>query len=387
MFDPKFIEIKGVQFVNKGAELMLYTIIEQIEEHWPNAQIVLASNPYSPYQERVKVNAFQKLSIRKNRLDLNGIAYKLPTALRRSLRHSWGIVTEADIDLVLDASGFAYGDQWGALKIKHLAGELNRYAKHGTPYVFLPQALGPFTRSADVRHLKQSLPKATFIAARESTSFDHVRTIIGEAPNLFQYPDFTNLVSGVVPDYYSGGENNVLFIPNSNMVGKRNTHKPEWKKHYVDVFVKTIDIARQKGLNPVLLNHEGKGDGELCSIIKAQSGTDVQIIEESHPLKVKGVIGASRAIVCSRFHGCVSALSQAVPCLGTSWSHKYERLFEDYNASSLLLTPTINDSELNHTFDRALASDTQAELKRKSAELKQRSQQLWTKLDETLNTL
>lgn len=377
MFDPKFIEIKGVQFVNKGAELMLYAIIEQIETRWPGAQIVLAPNPYSPYQERVKVNAFQKLSLRKNRFDLNRLAYRLPASIRRYLRHSWGIITEADIDLVFDASGFAYGDQWGALKIKHLAGELKRYQQHGIPYVFLPQALGPFTRTNDVKYLKDALPRATFIAARESTSFENVKAIIGEAPNLYQFPDFTNLVSGILPDYYTQGDSKVLFIPNSNMVGERNTHKPEWKSTYVDVFANAIKIVKQKGLTPVLLNHEGKGDGELCEQIRERSGLAVDIIEEPHPLKVKGIIGASKAVVCSRFHGCVSALSQAVPCLGTSWSHKYERLFEDYDASELLLTPEVTPERVEALLDTTNSESIKNRLNENAQKLKSDSKKLW----------
>ena len=110
------IEIKGVQFVNKGAELMLAAIIERIKEYWPEANIVLEVDPLSPYKKRAELGAFQKLSLRKNFIDLNFLSYYLPKVFRNYLK-KWGIVTEADINVVLDAAGFAYGDQWGALKI------------------------------------------------------------------------------------------------------------------------------------------------------------------------------------------------------------------------------------------------------------------------------
>lgn len=371
------IEIRGVQFVNKGAELMLYAVLEQLQLHFPGVRIVLEPGVNSPYLERAKLGTLQKFSLKKGKWDINGFAYRIPSRLRRWMQNQWGIVTEADIDVVLDASGFAYGDQWSSIKIQHLAKELVRSAKQGKRFIFLPQAFGPFTRENDRQALKRALPYASLICAREATSYEYLADLIGSRSGLYQFPDFTNLVSPVVPDGWQDRTNTLLIIPNYNMLSERNQNKA-WAEHYVELMVDVICQGRELGLNPVILNHEGLADQAVCEEIANKAGGNVPIEQEAHPLKVKGIIASSKLVVCSRFHGCVSALCQGVPCLGTSWSHKYERLYEEYQLASCLLAPSTRGEELKAKMRMAMDS---VELSASARdELKSQSKAMWQKV-------
>ena len=137
------IEIKGVEFENKGAHLMLVTVIQQLKGLWPEARIALSHSAKASSAQRSTVASLRKIALRKHLMDLNRLSYWLPVAVRRKLL-CWGLVTEADIDVLVDASGFSYSDQWPSkVRIFHLKGELLRFYRYKKPYIFMPQAFGP----------------------------------------------------------------------------------------------------------------------------------------------------------------------------------------------------------------------------------------------------
>jgi colanic acid/amylovoran biosynthesis protein len=372
------IELKGVEFENKGAELMLRGILQRIEQYWPNAEIALTPSAKSPYLLRCSVSAWQKISIRKMYLDLNGLTYFVPQVIKRYFK-KWGVVTEADVDVIIDASGFSYSDQWEPkMSIRHLSAELNRAAQHNKPYIFMPQALGPFSDPKVRSQIQQSFPKAALVCAREADSYKHISTITGEFSALKQFGDFTNAVKGIVPDYIDTSKPLACIVPNKNMVNPRNKNKA-WLAHYEQTLLMAVDIYQQKGLEPFFLNHEGAEDGKLIAKLNERLNHKLMVVNEPDPIKVKGIISACDAVFCSRFHGCISALSNNIACISTSWSHKYERLHEDYQAQELLLEPGTDRQSLEKLIELSL--DKENELHQKIAAqallFKDQTEELW----------
>jgi len=372
------IELKGVEFENKGAELMLHSVLSRIEEYWPDAEIALTPSGKAPYLKRARLGTWQKLSIRKLYFDFNDLTYYLPKRLRNWLK-KWGIVTEADIDMIIDASGFSYSDQWDpAMSIRHLAGEINRQAKHKKPYIFMPQAFGPFSAAPVRKNIRKSFKNAALVCARESDSYSHLHNITGDLPHLKIFGDFTNVEKGIVPTYFFEGQNKACIVPNKNMINPRNKNK-SWLNSYKKTLIDAIKIYQEKGLTPFFLNHEGKEDGQLIDEINQSLSTPLTVIYEEDPIAVKGIIANCKAVLCSRFHGCVSALSNDIACIGTSWSHKYERLYDGYEASTLLLSPNVSTDELKDIITLSLneEADVQNNIKKKSKYFKEQTEELW----------
>ena len=371
------IEIRGVQFVNKGAYLMLVACLEQIKMHYPQALICLAPNKNSPYSSRAAIGALQKVSFRLRGIDLNVLSYFIPLRLKRFLQHWFGFVFESDVDLILDASGFAYGDQWGGRNVRLLGAEIRRLKRHKAGYILLPQAFGPFSKPADKQALAQGLPQALLVCARDEQSFQYLKDSAPGA-DIQQFADFTNLVAPRSPALAGSlqpPQRYGLIIPNSAMLGPRNRNSA-WREHYVHQLITGANLMRQFDITPIVLNHEGEADAALCQqLLAAVDG--LQIVSPPHPAEVKGWIAAAKLVVCSRFHGCVSALSSGVPCIGTSWSHKYEMLFAEYEQQHALIKPETSETELRALFATVMAEENLQVLEQCAAFWKIHSDELW----------
>ena len=112
----------------------------------------------------------------------------------------------------------------------------------------------------------------------------------------------------------------------------------------------------------------------------------IRVVTETNPLAVKGIIGSSRAVLCSRYHGCISAMSQGIPCVGTSWSHKYELLYKQYHAGELLLEPAFTTEKLQRVIDLSLETDSKISkfIALEALALKVKSAAMWDDLQSTV---
>jgi colanic acid/amylovoran biosynthesis protein len=332
------IEVKGVQFVNKGAALMLQAIRDRLQRVLPGVEIALAPGPNAPFQSVAGAGAWQRLRTPGAPFDVDALSYRLPRRAR-DLGRRYGVVTESEIDAVLDASGFAYGTAWGDSALASTAREIERLARRGKPYIFLPQAFGPFGDTTATRSFGRALRSAALICAREDESRAHLEAISGSlGQRLAVFPDFTIGLPGTPASAARWGvdRSTALLIPNSEMLGERNPDDA-WRRGYVALLASLARRLSELGFTPRVLNHEGENDARVCqSLLEATGGREV--IAEPDPRALKGIVGSAGMAVCSRYHGCVSALAQGIPCLGTAWSHKYAALFNDFGVGEDLLT-------------------------------------------------
>lgn len=378
------IEIRKAGFINKGAELMLYSVLQKMKEAFPEADFVMApsaNNGPAPYAKRAQFGFLQKASFWRFGMQLGDLAVLAP----RKLREAYGVVLDKEIDIVLDAAGFSYSDQTGIKSVKGLANSSKRWSRRGTKAILLPQAMGPFKSPKIQKYIKIVAYNVDLMFPRDPISYKHLTDVVGDRPNIKMAPDFTNLLEGIMPDNFDPENNRFCIIPNYQMIKK--TSKDQ-RDAYIPFMIKCAQYLLEKDQKPFILVHEGANDLMLAKQISEGVG-GLPIIQESCPLKIKGILGACHGSISSRFHGLVSALSQGVPSLAIGWSHKYEMLFYDYGFDEGMLDLMDSDEVLHKKINLIIDPESRVEIQStitaKSEELKKRSKEMWSQVLKVLN--
>jgi len=314
------IEIRGAQLVNKGAELMLLSVMKELSNRLEgDVKFVVQPNKSMPFKKRVSMGLLAIPRYRKYGINWGRIFDLLPAYVRNEL----GIIKENELHAVIDVSGFRYGDYWGLLNmIGGLTSHIKRWNRKGIKVLILPQAFGPFSEFGMEFQAKKMLKHADFIAARDEQSYSYLNSIPTnfEKKKLYKYPDFTPSIKvNSINKEYAGY---IFIIPNTKMRVNEN---------YSKYLVKIIHYLEKTNQKFAFLIHSGKGDYKIAKNAVEQSEVDVEIIWFDSPFEIKRIIKGAKVIITSRFHGLVNGLSQGVPSISTSWSHKYEMFLKDYD--------------------------------------------------------
>jgi polysaccharide pyruvyl transferase WcaK-like protein len=323
------VEIHGGGFNNKGDHLMLCAILKRLRTRFPDVRPVVEP-ALGNYEERAQLGLYQKMHER----DRGRTGFLIDWLMHEGYRAKYGLVVERDVDAVLDASGFAYGDVWGSRNARLIEQKIKRWKAQGKPVIFLPQAYGPFERQSVREPFERAMCYPDFVCARDPGSLQHLKALGMREDRLALVPDLTVDMPGVLPDGFDCPRPYACIVPNTQMLRQTS---PGTAACYLAFLADVLRIVTRRGLHPLLLRHEVRDDTALIDAIRQAADTTFTLASQPDPVHLKGIIGAADVVIGSRYHSLVSALSQAVPTLGTSWSHKYEWLFSDYGCREHLL--------------------------------------------------
>ncbi|MEM9433437.1 MAG: polysaccharide pyruvyl transferase family protein [Pseudomonadota bacterium] len=317
---PLTVEVVGIDPENQGACLMLLAIKQELSRRFPHVRIGV--DVATPFEDRMRLGVW---GVTPADWQMGWGAKRAKGWIASSFaqqRHRIGLLNCREIDLVLDASGFAYGDYWGPGKFDHfIARRMPFWTKHNTQRIALPQAWGPFSAPAFQKNIARQLSEFDLVYARDGESFDHLRS--SGVMNVREAPDFTNLLTtnhDLCPAKYRGY---AILIPNAKLVAQADATA---RASYLDFMQNALMSLSLTSDRVGVLIHEGKGDRQLASELNGS----FDLIDPRDALTSKHILAQARAVVSGRYHGLVSALSAGVPSLACAWSHKYQHLMNDY---------------------------------------------------------
>ena len=359
--------IIGAGFHNMGAEAMLVTLSKHLRRRFPRA------TPYHVCRNPTWRRRFEQIGVtpiaddrgyvsRKHRwpefakgllsLPLPKKGY-LPAGLWRQF------------DAVLDISGFAWGDQWSAEMAMNGWWRSWQLQSLGIPFVFLPQAWGPFHDPRVHLCTKLALGGADMVYARDETSYAHLHrlgTLPGDRLRLaadiaFHFePSSPQVGHGILSDLevLPGTRCLVGIAPNMRVYDRFAGEGAE--NGYVRLL---IDICRtfirQTDCNLVVVPHEVRegathDDCYIARLLDQAVDSDrLHTVQRAHTAaEIKSLIGHFHFLVASRYHTLIAALSLRVPAIALGWSHKYRELLRSVDLEEYALGLVQMNSQAPH---------------------------------------
>lgn len=377
------IVLSGVENFNKGAELMFYAILQEIEREFPGADVYVEDWAvphglgYMKTTLTLKTKPYVAIKKILDKIHLPGLLKRLHIEYLEDVFSD--IYAIKGSTYFLDASGFHFSDQihWDDIYMRRKKKLWRAQKKAGSKLVFLPQAFGPFTRDYAKRYLQNMIEEAALIMPREQTSLKHLReTGIVDMTKVQEFGDFTSLVKGYFPTKYNHLKGAVCIIPNRRMVDSGTISLTE----YVHFLTEIIEDIKKRKVNVYILNHAHVADEQLAYECQKATENKIEVVSGLNALEIKGLISESYLVITSRFHGAVSALNSCVPCLATSWSHKYAELFKDYDLDNCILP--ISDIQasidlVQRFLDVEFHQQIHSQLSRVNLVMKRNAQDMW----------
>jgi colanic acid/amylovoran biosynthesis protein len=344
------VELRSATLANKGGELLLCAVLQHFIKAFPDARIAVSPSAGS-YIGRSRYGVFQKWR-----------SYGRWSQLAKPLMTDafclkYGILKESVIDVMLDISGFAYGDQWGAQNARELERQMVRWARPGKVAVLLPQSLGPFQDRGVRDACRDAFAGVNAVYARDRLSLAYAEGLGLGATRLDCCPDITVLVDGRPGGDFDPAMEWACIVPNVQMIRMRPGFS---KEEYLQFLCQCVRNLQDRGVKVFLLVHEEGPDEGLAKEVNSRLGCELPIHGPHDALSLKWMIGRCRLVIGSRFHALVSALSQSVPALATSWSHKYQSLFEEFGCPDCVVKADCGPEILSEKIGMLLDENTRA---------------------------
>lgn len=365
----KTVIIVGANFINKGAQSMLFITCDEIKKRYPNCNVYFATvENYDENQFKFRRLYFSSgakaIAMNDNSL-LTRVKLYAKEFAKTILGRGNNLSKLLDLktilpktDLIIDVSGFALGDKWPIRDQEIYLDNIRLAKKYSVPIVLMPQSFGPFNYKADesflVEEIRELLSYPKLIYAREMegyeclTNFMHLTNVKLSTDLVLQNTgiNFNNIFRGHqvlnIPDIEA--TDSVAVIPNQKCFKHGNEHV------IIERYRLIIDELLNKGKKVFILRHASE-DADVARKIYSFYDEDscVEIFDQDFScIEYDEIVKKFEFIICSRFHGIVHAYRNAIPCVVLGWAIKYTELCTHVDQLKYVFDITTNAQENDH---------------------------------------
>jgi colanic acid/amylovoran biosynthesis protein len=386
-----WIEVTGASAINKGGQLMLRCLQHQMVAHVPGSRLCACIRHHLPAPLPYGLHAI----VPKRRGKPNAVGRcraALDHAISRLIPRGWAerrqMARLADVAGLFDISGAMFSDKFDVSGIRRFAAAAATVHDRSGFVALLPQMFGPFDSAPHADAMRMVMKHVNVAYARDRVSAAHMRKLGVDDRKIAQAPDLTIFLDAPPPSEPIADGPYACIIPNEQVTRRAES---TWAREYPRRLARAAEHLRDAGMTVHLVLHANHdGDRQLArAVIAASHGAaSAAIIERDDPVEIKSVIAGAQAVLSSRFHGLVAALSSGVPAMAIGWAHKYQTLLEDFATPDMWHGQDHDTDQLIALLDRACDATQRTQLvdhlKQSKAAMAVEHQRMWRYIAEHL---
>jgi len=228
-------------------------------------------------------------------------------------------------DIVVDTrSGDSFSDIYGIRRLAMMTavGEFARQA--GVPVVLGPQTIGPFTTRFGRALGRVAARRARLVLARDSLSAGRAAELGAETTTLT-----TDVVFAIPQPSQRPNRDVVLSV--SGLLWNPNPHVDSAR--YRETLTELHENLVRGGRSVAVLAHvleSGNHDSDVAAAREFAALTGcTDVVVPADLTEVRAVLGGAHAVIGSRMHACLNALSVGTPAVPLAYSDKFRPLLGD----------------------------------------------------------
>ena len=362
------ILIVGANFVNKGAQSMLFITVDEIRKRSPKCKLYFGSSEIFDNSTYTFDQLYYTEPAKKIALGQKRCYFIVKCLLKDCIKYIIGrrnnlfrfnevknIIEK--IDLIIDISGFNIGKRWSVEIQEAYLNNIRLAKKYNIPIVMMPQSFGSFDYPKDKNYLLKEIedllqyPKIIF--AREKEGYQ----MLVEQFNLKNVQLSADLVlqnNGVdilniykkpfkIPTLPNVADEAVAVIPNTQCFNHGD------KDRNMQMYKGIISYLLQTGKVVYIFRHS-REDFPICKLIAEQFQENKNVVlldNEFSCLEYDEFVKNFDFVVCSRFHGVVHAYRNYIPCILLGWAVKYKELAENVGQGKYAFDITADNFDSN----------------------------------------